>query len=310
MFSDGGRRSWKNLGWCFLRQEIVGAAGYQYNDYQAEGNRSSYRYQPVRMRFFRYNEVSVEHFHIAYTDYNLWNRFIPIFTNIFRRNPMENQKKFHPIWTIIIVIIVAIFIFSLVILWAVRDMTFRAVSPLTNASQALSTQVSGFLNPTPTIIPDPVTIIQEVRSLARLETIQYSIEKVIRAEIRQNELSFLFGDKLLFVAHGYVIAGVDLTKIESNDLWIKDGALFVRLPEAEVFVATLDNDKSYVYDRDTGILTKGDFTLETQARQTAEEEILSAAIDDGILEQAKINAENYLKQLFTVLGYNEVVFSE
>ncbi len=60
--------------------------------------------------------------------------------------------------------------------------------------------------------------------------------------------------------------------------------LNVRLPAAEVLVATLDNDKSYVYDRQTGLFTKGDPSLETQARQVAEQEILKAAIGDGILD--------------------------
>ena len=72
----------------------------------------------------------------------------------------------------------------------------------------MKTEVAQLLHPTPTIIPDPVTIIHEVRSLARLESIQYSVEKVITAEIAQGQFDFLFGDKLLFVAHGTVIAGV------------------------------------------------------------------------------------------------------
>ena len=54
-------------------------------------------------------------------------------------------------------------------------------------------------------------------------------------------------------------------------------------PPAEVFIATLDNQKSYVYDRETGIFTKGVNDLETLARQAAEQEILKAAMEDGIL---------------------------
>ncbi|HMB21546.1 MAG TPA: hypothetical protein VKP08_01885, partial [Anaerolineales bacterium] len=50
------------------------------------------------------------------------------------------------------------------------------------ANQTLQAQVGNLLHPTPTIIPDPVTYINEVRALARLETIQYSIEKVITGE--------------------------------------------------------------------------------------------------------------------------------
>ncbi len=172
----------------------------------------------------------------------------------------------------------------------------------------LSTQVAEVLHPTPTVIPDPVTIIHNVRSLARLETVQYTIEKVVTAEEGQNSLGFLFGDKLIFVAHGVVIAGVDLAKLQPQDLWTEGGVLYVRLPQPEIFVATLDNEKSYVYDRDTGLLTHGDVNLETGARQVAEREIRQAAIDDGILETARQNAEAYLTRLFLGLGYPDVVF--
>lgn len=216
-------------------------------------------------------------------------------------------------WALVISGIIAILLIMLVILpyilmQIIDSATARAIEPFKQADQQLRTQVAQLLNPTPTIIPDPVTIIHEVRSLARLETIQYSVEKVITAESGQNQLAFLFGDRLLFIAHGYVIAGVDLEKLTSDDLTLKGQALYVRLPQPEIFVATLDNEKSYVYDRETGLLTKGNVDLETEARKVAENEIYKAALDDGILEQARVNAENYLVRLFRTLGYNEVVF--
>ena len=123
------------------------------------------------------------------------------------------------------------------------------------------------MHPTPTIIPDPATYITQVRALSRLETIQYSIEKVITAEIGQGTFGFLFGDKLLFVAHGTVIAGIDMGKMNPEDMRLDNGVLHVRLPASEIFIATLDNDKSYVYDRQTGALTRGDQDLETTARR-------------------------------------------
>ncbi|MGB9591943.1 MAG: DUF4230 domain-containing protein, partial [Candidatus Kryptoniota bacterium] len=88
------------------------------------------------------------------------------------------------------------------------------VAPLQGLAQKMSTQVAQLANPTPTILADPITIIHSVRSLARLETIQYSVEKVITAESGQGPFGFLFGDKLLLVAHGIVIAGVDLEKLK------------------------------------------------------------------------------------------------
>ena len=183
-----------------------------------------------------------------------------------------------------------------------------ALQPLSEANQAMQTQVAQLLHPTPTIIPDPVTYITEIRALARLETIQYSVEKVITAEIGQGSFDFLFGDKLLFVAHGVVIAGIDMGKLEPQHMRYEGGVLYVTLPPAEVFIATLDNQKSYVYDRETGIFTQGVNDLETLARQTAEQEILKAAMEDGILTQAQINAEAYLLRFFTALGFPNTIF--
>lgn len=214
------------------------------------------------------------------------------------------EKNRTTIFGILILIIIAWAAISVVN--SVKQTTGDLVSPV----NALGTQAAEIIHPTPTVIPDPVTIIHDIQSLARLETIHYSLEKVITAETNQGELAFLFGDKLLFVAHGEVIAGIDLSKLESSDLQLRGGVLFVDLPAPEIFVATLDNEKSYVYDRTTGILTHGETDLETAARQTAEEAILQAALEDDILGQAQINAENYLVRLFRTLGYPEVVFED
>jgi cell division protein FtsL len=194
------------------------------------------------------------------------------------------------------------------IVQSIQQSAQQAVAPFQQANSGLQTQVSQLLHPTPTVIPDPVTYITEVRSLARLETIQYSIEKVITAEVGQGTFGFLFGDKLLFVAHGTVIAGIDMEKIGPQDLRLENGVLVVKLPAPEIFVATLDNDKSYVYDRDTGALTAGDINLETTARQAAEQEIRKAAEEDGILKLAQQNAETYLSKFFAALGYQNTIF--
>ncbi len=184
----------------------------------------------------------------------------------------------------------------------------NTLNPLQQANHELGTQVANLLHPTPTIIPDPVTIINEVQSLARLETIRYNVEKVITAETGQGTFAFLVQDRLLLVAHGLVIAGIDMAKIKPEDMWLDQGVLNVRLPAAEVFVATLDNEKTYVYERDTGILKSPDPNMETTARQAAEEEILKAALEDGILDQAMTNAQLYLRWFFETLGYKQINF--
>jgi hypothetical protein len=212
-------------------------------------------------------------------------------------------KKYAQIALVIILIIVV-----WIIITSINKSISNAINPLKQANAAISTQVTELLHPTPTIIPDPVTIIHEVRSLARLETIQYTVEKVISADVGHGVFASFFEDRLLLVAHGMVIAGIDLEKLKPEDMWLDGSVLNVRLPDAEVFVATLDNEKTYIYERDTGIFRGPNQDLETLARQAAENEILKAAIEDGILDVAGQNAESYLSRFFRALGYADVIF--
>jgi hypothetical protein len=216
-------------------------------------------------------------------------------------NPPNSPKSILKIILILAGVAAIWFLVSLV-----NNRINNTLNPLQQANHELGTQVANLLHPTPTIIPDPVTIINEVQSLARLETIRYTVEKVVTAEVNQGVLGPLFGDRLLFVAHGYIIAGIDMGKIKPEDLWLEGEMLNVRLPAPEVLVATLDNDKSYVYDRETGVFTHGDPTLETQVRQVAEQEILKAATEEGILDQAATNAQTYLRWFFETLGYKQI----
>ena len=219
---------------------------------------------------------------------------------------MENTKG----WVLVIGILVIVALAAAGVVWVVRDTVQRTVAPVQSVTDNISTQVAGVLHPTPTVLPDPVTIIRSVRDLSRLETIQYSIEKVIVAESNQGPFGFLFGDRLILVAHGFVIAGVDMSLMQPQDLEVRQGVLYVRLPAPEVFVATLDNQKSYVVNRDTGLLTRGDINLESSARAAAETEIRNAAVDDGILKSARQNAESYLSRLFRQMGFADVIFLE
>lgn len=216
---------------------------------------------------------------------------------------MDSKPNLNTV--ILVLILLALVVGGVVLVDAIQRLT----RPLKEAEQALGERLAGLTNPTPTIIPDPVTIIQQVRGLSRLETASYTIEKVITAESGQGPFALLFGDRLILVARGQVIAGVDLGRMGESDVLVTgDGTAIVKLPPAEILIVTLDNQKSYVVDRDTGLVGMNP-ALETEARQAAEREILDAAMEDGILETAQRNAEIYVRQLVLALGLRQVIFA-
>lgn len=184
-----------------------------------------------------------------------------------------------------------------------------AARPVTDAGNTVSTQVAAILPPTTTPLPSGEAVVVAVRSLSRLESASFVIEKVIIKEEGQGALGILFGDRLIFVAHGEVIAGVDLSKMQVSDIQVlPSGKAYVVLPAPEVLVTAIDNDKSYVVDRQTGLLTKGSISLETEARREAEDEIEKAALEAGLLDQSQKSAEETLRKLLASLGYTDVTF--
>lgn len=155
---------------------------------------------------------------------------------------------------------------------------------------------------------DRAAVIKEMRALQRLETASFTIEKIIDGGTTGNNVfqQFLFGDKILLIAHGQVIAGFDLSQISDQDLEINGTELKVTLPKPQILVSTLDNTQTKVYDRQKGILNPGEKDLESEARKAAEQSIREAACDGGILTQASDNARKQLTAFFLALGFTKV----
>ncbi len=166
---------------------------------------------------------------------------------------------------------------------------------------------------TPVILPDPVLIVNQINDLARLETASVEMEKIITAERNQEMLWGLLGESLIFVAHGKVVAGVDFSQMQPADIQVVDpDTVMVHLPEAEIFddLPVLDNEKSYVADRDTGLFASADPQLETEVRRVAEQTIREEALATGILERADANAKEFVRNFLQELGFEEVIFTE
>jgi hypothetical protein len=151
------------------------------------------------------------------------------------------------------------------------------------------------------------TIVEKIRQLSRLETVEYSLDKIVEGERQSAYLpNFLAGDKLLLVAHGEVIAGIDLGQFKAGDVEVNGDTVRVHLPAAEILTTRIDNGRTRVYSRTTGLLVLSDPNLESEARQTAEQQIAQAALGDGILDKARQNARTSVTALLYGLGFRTV----
>jgi hypothetical protein len=151
------------------------------------------------------------------------------------------------------------------------------------------------------------TVVRQIQQLQRLETVTYTMDKIISGE-RDNPYlpKFLAGDRLLLVVHGEVIGGVDLGKVQPADVVVHGGTITFHVPQAEIFSTRIDNAKTRVYSRDTGLFTSPDPNLESEVREEAERQLQQAAMQDGILKTADQNARSTLASMLKGFGFAQV----
>jgi hypothetical protein len=152
-------------------------------------------------------------------------------------------------------------------------------------------------------------VVEKIQRMQRLETVVYTVDKVVSGGHESSILpDFLAADKMLMLVHGEVVAGVDFGSLGASDVVVDRKKVTLHLPAAQVFSTRLDNEKTKVYSRETGLLVPTDPNLETQVRQEAEKQIHDAALADGILKTADANARATLTSLLQGLGFNAVEF--
>jgi hypothetical protein len=151
------------------------------------------------------------------------------------------------------------------------------------------------------------TIVDKIQRLARLESVTYSMDKMVEGDRTSAILpDFLVGDKLLLNVHGQAIAGIDLSQLKSSDVAVHGKSVTVHLPPAQIFVVALDDSKTRVFSRATGFFVQADPNLETEVRAKAEEQLRESAQAGGILQTAHQNAASTLTKLLLSLGFEQV----
>src|SRR6266571_3855681 len=80
------------------------------------------------------------------------------------------------------------------------------------------------------------TVVHQIQQLQRLETVVYTMDKIVSGE-RENAMlpDFLAGDRLLLLVHGEVVAGINFGALRSGDIHVDAKHIRLRLPKPELF---------------------------------------------------------------------------
>ena len=152
-------------------------------------------------------------------------------------------------------------------------------------------------------------VINQIKPLGQLHTASYFLSTVVDTQMPIGALNQI--QRVLLVACGKVDAGVDLSKLQQQDIITSGDKVTIRLPEAEIFTSQLFDDRkcTYVVVREEGILLPPNTALETAAREAAVANFKETALANGLLEQARVNAEGEVRRLLTMLGYRDIQFA-
>ena len=163
-----------------------------------------------------------------------------------------------------------------------------------------------FKNFSPFAIKDIQTshnlVLKEMTVLGKLELSNFSFRDVVEQELIRD---YLPNPKAILIVQGEAIGCLDLTKIKPDDIATKDDTLIVHLPEPELCSYRIDHSKSRIYDTEYAFMNEQ--ALINEAYTSAEAKIKQSALDMGILEQTKKNAELVLKPLLESISGKKVV---
>jgi hypothetical protein len=158
-------------------------------------------------------------------------------------------------------------------------------------------------------------LLQSIKDLSRFEAATGTFQVVVDLEKDANFLpDAVKGTRTLFVGSGGVDAYVDFSAMATNAVTVSQDRTeaTVRLPRAQLEKPNLDNNRSYVFAQQRGLLDRvQDFLSGSPADQRelyllAEKKITEAAVASDLRARADANTKAMLTGMLKSLGFTKV----
>lgn len=178
-------------------------------------------------------------------------------------------------WLLIVVLASALIYF-----WVKKQMTFDWLLKSEPTETEVAYQVGS-------------AMITKMEQLGKLELVKYELKDVAEFTKKNRILS---DDKILMLIAGEAVGCIDLRKLDSTDINHMGDTVNIMLPNPELCYYKLNHDQCKVYDL---TLTKmfDKTSLVEDAYRKAENRIEEIALQSGILEKSKENAELILRPI-------------
>lgn len=136
-------------------------------------------------------------------------------------------------------------------------------------------------------------IVNKIETLGKLELVKYKFKDVVE---HTQKFRFIPNTRIILIASGEAVGCIDLSRINSDDVYVNGDSLMINLPAPELCYYKINHQDSKIYDTKFSLLNRTD-TLVASAFKKAEKQIKESAISSGILHQTQVNAELILKPM-------------
>jgi hypothetical protein len=163
-------------------------------------------------------------------------------------------------------------------------------------------------------IPDPPSVVQRIREVARLETLDVAVYKKVSFAPEPSEGETLWADVSGWLRHTFrtprgkaiVFAdahlGLDLARLDASSIRVVGQEVWVVLPPVRVTVELRPGETEIIGSNLDSAETARLLDL---AKQAFEREV---AADRGLRDRARASAERQIGALLTTLGFGAVHF--
>lgn len=156
-------------------------------------------------------------------------------------------------------------------------------------------------------------VLQKIESLGKLELVRYNFQEITEVTEMSKEYFRIFklgpDSKIALISQGQAVGCIDLTKIAEDDITVENDTLYIKLPPAEICYYKLDMENTRIYSLQTNPL-KDEKAFIQKAYRHAERDIKESALNSGILEQTRSNAELILKPFLEEVSGKTVVLTD
>ncbi len=140
-------------------------------------------------------------------------------------------------------------------------------------------------------------MLREVTALGKLELVKYTFKDIVDYE---QPNTFLPNSNAVLIVEGEAIGCIDLSRVTPADIVTTGDSITIKLPKPEICGWKINHDRSRVYDTRFSFLNESQ--LVSDAYRQAERQIRQSALNGGILDQTRQNADKMLQPLLSRLS--------